>query len=100
MVQHHLMARRSQAMAVAVSARPPVFGGALEPSPHPAMSANSPEPASGPADSPILPLIEVERKAIIHALEYTKGDRAVAANLLGIGRTTLYRKLKEYQLAC
>ena len=25
-------------------------------------------------------------------------DRAVAAHLLGIGRTTLYRKLKEYKL--
>ena len=38
-------------------------------------------------------------RAIMDALEYTKGDRAIAANLLGIGRTTLYRKLKEYQLA-
>ncbi len=33
-----------------------------------------------------------------HALEYTKGDRVMAAYLLGIGRTTLYRKLKEYRL--
>jgi len=46
----------------------------------------------------VIPLIELERRAIINALEYTKGDRAVAAHLLGIGRTTLYRKLKEYQL--
>ena len=48
--------------------------------------------------SPVIPLAELERRAIIHALEYTKGDRAVAAHLLGIGRTTLYRKLKEYNL--
>jgi transcriptional regulator with PAS, ATPase and Fis domain len=48
---------------------------------------------------PIRPLMEVERRAIMEALEYTKGDRAVAAHLLGIGRTTLYRKLKEYELA-
>ena len=48
---------------------------------------------------PIIPLSELERRAIVNALEYTKGDRAVAAHLLGIGRTTLYRKLKEYQLA-
>lgn len=47
----------------------------------------------------IIPLLELERRAILNALEYTKGDRAVAAHLLGIGRTTLYRKLKEYQLA-
>ena len=37
-------------------------------------------------------------KAILDALDYTKGDRTVAAALLGIGRTTLYRKLKEYGL--
>ena len=49
--------------------------------------------------SPIVPLTQMERQAILEALEYTKGDRAIAANLLGIGRTTLYRKLKEYQLA-
>jgi DNA-binding NtrC family response regulator len=49
--------------------------------------------------SPIVPLTQMERQAILDALEYTKGDRAIAANLLGIGRTTLYRKLKEYQLA-
>jgi DNA-binding NtrC family response regulator len=46
----------------------------------------------------IIPLPEVERRAILEALRYTKGDRATAAMLLGIGRTTLYRKLKEYQL--
>jgi DNA-binding NtrC family response regulator len=47
----------------------------------------------------VIPLMELERRAIMNALDYTKGDRAVAAHLLGIGRTTLYRKLKEYQLA-
>jgi transcriptional regulator with PAS, ATPase and Fis domain len=46
----------------------------------------------------IIPLTEVERRAILEALRYTKGDRATAAMMLGIGRTTLYRKLKEYQL--
>jgi len=43
-------------------------------------------------------LADVERKAILEALQFTKGDRATAAILLGIGRTTLYRKLKEYEL--
>jgi two-component system response regulator HydG len=51
-----------------------------------------------PSASGILPLHEVERQAILRALEYTKGDRVTAAALLGIGRTTLYRKLKEYAL--
>ena len=57
------------------------------------------ESGDAPPKRPILPLSELERRAILDALEYTKGDRAVAANLLGIGRTTLYRKLKEYHLA-
>lgn len=56
-------------------------------------------PYDDDAAIPILPLMEVEKRAIIRTLEYTRGDRAVAANLLGIGRTTLYRKLKEYRLA-
>jgi len=56
-------------------------------------------PASEQSFSTVVPLVELERRAIINALEYTKGDRAVAAHLLGIGRTTLYRKLKEYHLA-
>ena len=47
----------------------------------------------------VVPLTEIERRAIVHALEFTKGDRMMAAHLLGIGRTTLYRKLKEYRLA-
>ena len=45
---------------------------------------------------PILPLAEMEKRAIVQALQYTKGDRVMAAHLLGIGRTTLYRKIKEY----
>ena len=44
----------------------------------------------------VVPLEEMVKAAIIRALRVTKGDRTMAANLLGIGRTTLYRKLKEY----
>ena len=46
----------------------------------------------------ILSLYEMEKRAIFEALLFTKGDRATAAMLLGIGRTTLYRKMKEYNL--
>jgi DNA-binding NtrC family response regulator len=46
----------------------------------------------------VVPLHELERRAIHHALQHTHGDRTSAAQMLGIGRTTLYRKLKEYQL--
>jgi len=47
----------------------------------------------------IISLQELEKQAIRHALEHTHGDRTTAAQLLGIGRTTLYRKLKEYELS-
>jgi len=46
----------------------------------------------------VVPLQELEKRAIQHALQHTRGDRTTAAQLLGIGRTTLYRKLKEYEL--
>lgn len=52
---------------------------------------------AGPGQS-VIPLAEVEKRAIVAALEYTRGDRTLAAAMLGIGRTTLYRKLKEYGL--
>ena len=88
-VQNSLHARRAHGLAAAAGSiaimKPPA-------------RAEYPERPAG-NDVPILPLIEMERRAILRALEYTNGDRGVAAHLLGIGRTTLYRKLKEYQLA-
>jgi len=44
------------------------------------------------------PLAEMERRAVIKALQETGGDRIAASRILGIGRTTLYRKVKEYNL--
>jgi DNA-binding NtrC family response regulator len=44
----------------------------------------------------ILPLAEVEKQTILHALERFNGDKVLTARVLGIGKTTLYRKLKEY----
>lgn len=40
----------------------------------------------------------LEQRAILQALEATGGDRLRAAKLLGIGKSTIYRKLKEYGL--
>ena len=54
---------------------------------------------SSPTDATvILPLDEVERRAIVHALKVTDNNIPDAAQALGIGRSTLYRKLKEYNL--
>ena len=50
-------------------------------------------------DEQIVSLREVERQAIVHALAVVNGDRLTAAKLLGIGKTTIYRKLSEYGIA-
>ena len=46
-----------------------------------------------------LTMDEIERRAILDALERTGGNRTQAAESLGIGLRTLQRKLKEYKLA-
>lgn len=43
-------------------------------------------------------LRDAEKKAIERALRHAKGNRALAARLLGIGRATLYHKLEELGL--
>jgi two-component system response regulator HydG len=44
----------------------------------------------------IIPIAEMERQAILGTIDELGGDKVMAAKLLGIGKTTLYRKLKEY----
>jgi two-component system response regulator HydG len=44
-------------------------------------------------------LADMERQAILGAIRTLNGDKLQAAKLLGIGKTTLYRKLKEYGIA-
>ncbi len=44
----------------------------------------------------VMPLADLERQAILGAIRSLHGDKLQAAKLLGIGKTTLYRKLKEY----
>ena len=40
--------------------------------------------------------MEMEKRQIIRALKQADGNRSLAAELLGIGRTTLYGKMKQY----
>ncbi|MBI4466295.1 MAG: sigma-54-dependent Fis family transcriptional regulator [Acidobacteria bacterium] len=66
------------------------------------LPSNLQSPASGASPAPpregILPLRELEKRAILQTVEELGGDKLLAARLLGIGKTTLYRKLKEYEL--
>ena len=95
-LQNHLIQKKAQCLMAAV-------GGEAGPAPatpdYPAADASALESTGLRPAASIMPLAVLERRAIMNALDYTKGDRAIAAHLLGIGRTTLYRKLKEYQLA-
>ena len=51
-------------------------------------------PANGSAK--IIPISELEKRTILETISQLNGDKLLAARLLGIGKTTLYRKLKEY----
>ena len=51
-----------------------------------------------PDPTTVLPLAEVERKAVIHALKVSANNVTEAARALGLNRATLYRKLKKYDL--
>jgi two-component system response regulator FlrC len=74
----------------------------------PAPAAKAPAPASdGAAEAAapvgsvtrggaVRPLAELEREAVLRALDSVGGNRRKAAELLGIGERTLYDKLKKY----
>jgi DNA-binding NtrC family response regulator len=51
-----------------------------------------------PPAPPVISIPESEKQAIVNALAATHGERGRAAAALGIGRTTLYRKMKQYGL--
>jgi DNA-binding NtrC family response regulator len=78
-----------------------VVGGVEPRSLAPAMAAL--EPAAPPAPNvltitPGMTMAEIERGAIEAALRETDGNRRRAAELLGIGERTLYRKLRDYDI--
>jgi DNA-binding NtrC family response regulator len=43
-------------------------------------------------------MVDIERAVIEAALKEARGNRRVAADMLGIGERTLYRKIKEYRM--
>ncbi|SHK00003.1 sigma-54-dependent Fis family transcriptional regulator [Tepidibacter formicigenes] len=46
----------------------------------------------------LLSLAEIEKIAIIKTLEEVNGNIALASKILGIGRSTLYRKIEKYNI--
>ncbi|MFB6939333.1 helix-turn-helix domain-containing protein [Streptomyces sp. HUAS 31] len=74
----------------ALAGRRRVFG--------PVRRGELPDPVrEGPAGRTLSPMELAERSAILEALRRHGGNKARAATALGIGRATLYRKLREYQ---
>jgi DNA-binding NtrC family response regulator len=61
--------------------------------------ANAGDGDEKPSGPEMMTLAEMEKHAILSAIRTLNGDKLQAARLLGIGKTTLYRKLKEYGIA-
>jgi two-component system repressor protein LuxO len=55
-------------------------------------------PAPAQEDDAILPMAEVEKRTIEHALRATNGNVPAAARQLRIGQATIYRKIKSYKI--
>ncbi|MFN0252023.1 MAG: sigma-54-dependent transcriptional regulator [Kofleriaceae bacterium] len=62
-------------------------------------AAKAPSGAPSATGTEVRPLAEMEKEAILHALEVVGGNRRRAAELLGIGERTLYDRLKKYGVA-
>ena len=92
---------RSGATALSTGPGRDVLVGKVVPS-KPSVAAIEPkdQPAAPNVISirPGMSMAEIERTAIEAALRETQGNRRKAADMLGIGERTLYRKLKEYNL--
>ncbi|MGB8063374.1 MAG: sigma-54 dependent transcriptional regulator [Candidatus Sulfotelmatobacter sp.] len=59
-------------------------------------SSNGNGSGHGNGNQKIIPIAELEKRTILSAISDLNGDKLQAARLLGIGKTTLYRKLKDY----
>jgi DNA-binding NtrC family response regulator len=76
-LQHHLAASELQSLSAAVE------------------TTTAEEFLMAPK-SPVISIPQSEKQTISRALASTRGTRTETARLLGIGRTTLYRKMREY----
>ena len=72
-----------------------VTGAITQPRPTPGPMPPTPAPAATQAP---MPLRDLERQGIIAALQATGGNKAQAAAILQIDRSTLYKKIKDYEI--
>lgn len=56
------------------------------------------EQAAAADPAPLFSILESEKRTIVTALEHTGGDRVRAARLLGVAKSTFYRKLRKHHL--
>jgi DNA-binding NtrC family response regulator len=85
----------------AAGRRPEGSGGGLEGMPRPVggiEAPGAPPPPNVVVVRPGMTMAEIERAAIEAALRELRGNRRKAAEMLGIGERTLYRKLQEYHI--
>lgn len=71
---------------------PPLFRGAGQ------VQKAAPPPPSGHTERTGSSMADAEREAIVRALKDADGNISRASERLGIGRTTLYRKMRQYGL--
>lgn len=64
-----------------------------------AMAGRGDDARAAGGDLPALPLKELERLAIIQALERNEGNRARAARDLGVSEKTIYNKIRQFDLS-
>lgn len=57
-----------------------------------------PESTETPSSDSCETLASIERRSILRTIEIVGGDKLRAARMLGIGKTTIFRKLKQYGL--
>ena len=84
---------QGRAAPVASMAHAPLRAEAAGGTPLPQVAA---QPTGQDAQAPLMPLAEMEKQHILHALELAGDNRTLAADMLGISRSSLWRKLREY----
>ncbi len=86
----------------AISASVPGAGASLPTSTPSSVGAieprDQPPPPNVVSITPGMTMADIERAAIELALRESRGNRRRAADMLGIGERTLYRKIKEYRM--